>query len=206
MVASPVSMCFRHHLRENHGAVAQVVSGRWLDGDCQEKPVRLTVDSWPVMQDSIPGQPGSGSSASVPAWPPMKPPCDQAWWRWMKPVWEVNPTKRIAVRTILLAAGHLAVAPRTRLPLPVRWNGVVDPMARDLSGKGILRFFQEAVGPRQTVLITDACTACRKATQESYHHAVINHSVAYGDGSVHTNRIEGFWSLLKRAWYGCHHH
>ena len=118
----------------------------------------------------------------------------------MKPVWEVNPTKRIAVRTILLAAGRLAVAPRTRLLLPVRWNGVVTPMARDLNGKGILRFFQEAVGPRQTVLITDACTACRKATQESYHHAVINHSVAYGDGSVHTNRIEGFWSLLKRAW------
>lgn len=26
------------------------------------------------------------------------------------------------------------------------------------------------------------------------------------DGDVHTNTIEGFWSLLKRAWYGSHHH
>jgi hypothetical protein len=26
------------------------------------------------------------------------------------------------------------------------------------------------------------------------------------DGEVHTNTIEGFWSLLKRAWYGSHHH
>ena len=23
---------------------------------------------------------------------------------------------------------------------------------------------------------------------------------------LHTNTIEGFWSLLKRAWYGSHHH
>ena len=26
------------------------------------------------------------------------------------------------------------------------------------------------------------------------------------DGDTHTNTIEGFWSLLKRAWYGQHHH
>ncbi len=36
-------------------------------------------------------------------------------------------------------------------------------------------------------------------------HAVINHSRQYADGEVHTNTIEGFWSLLKRAWYGTHH-
>ena len=34
----------------------------------------------------------------------------------------------------------------------------------------------------------------------------INHSERYADGLVHTNTIEGFWSLLKRAWYGQHHH
>lgn len=28
----------------------------------------------------------------------------------------------------------------------------------------------------------------------------------YADGETHTNSIEGFWSLLKRAWYGSHHH
>ena len=37
-------------------------------------------------------------------------------------------------------------------------------------------------------------------------HAVINHSVCYADGDTHTDTIEGFWSLLKRAWYGAHHH
>ena len=87
-----------------------------------------------------------------------------------------------------------------------RGGRVVARVARELSGKGILRFFQEVVSPRQTVVITDAYAAYRKVTQESYHHAVINHSVAYADGCVHTNTIEGFWSLLKRAWYGSHHH
>ena len=34
----------------------------------------------------------------------------------------------------------------------------------------------------------------------------IDHSTRYVDGSTHTNTIEGVWSLLKRAWYGSHHH
>ena len=37
-------------------------------------------------------------------------------------------------------------------------------------------------------------------------HAVINHSMAFVEGLVHTNGIEGFWSLVKRAWIGQHHH
>ena len=37
-------------------------------------------------------------------------------------------------------------------------------------------------------------------------HAVIHHSKHYSDGAIDTNTIEGVWSLLKRAWYGSHHH
>ena len=32
-----------------------------------------------------------------------------------------------------------------------------------------------------------------------YAHEVINHAVQYVDGNVHTNRMENFWSLLKRV-------
>jgi len=32
-----------------------------------------------------------------------------------------------------------------------------------------------------------------------YQHAVINHAVEYVNGNVHTNTMENFWSLLKRA-------
>ena len=34
----------------------------------------------------------------------------------------------------------------------------------------------------------------------------VNHSKCYVDGDVHTNTIEGFWSHLKRALVGQHHH
>ena len=53
---------------------------------------------------------------------------------------------------------------------------------------------------------TDQYRPYTMARKRGYQHAVINHSVAYADGSTHTNTIEGFWSLLKRAWYGSHHH
>ena len=44
------------------------------------------------------------------------------------------------------------------------------------------------------------------AARATMPHAVIKHSERYADGETHTNTIEGFWSLLKRAWYGSHHH
>jgi transposase-like protein len=34
---------------------------------------------------------------------------------------------------------------------------------------------------------------------KEYTHKVIDHAEAYVDGVVHTNRMENFWSLLKRA-------
>ena len=44
------------------------------------------------------------------------------------------------------------------------------------------------------------------ALSSQMKHEVINHQEQYVDGDKHTNTIEGFWSLLKRAWYGNHHH
>ena len=35
--------------------------------------------------------------------------------------------------------------------------------------------------------------------QRGYVHQVIDHAEAYADGQVHTNGLENFWSLLKRA-------
>ena len=38
-------------------------------------------------------------------------------------------------------------------------------------------------------------------------HDYIKHSVKeYSRGDVHANTVEGFWALVKRAWYGTHHH
>ena len=37
------------------------------------------------------------------------------------------------------------------------------------------------------------------ALEFDYTHNVIDHAEAYVDGTVHTNGMENFWSLLKRA-------
>ena len=47
-------------------------------------------------------------------------------------------------------------------------------------------------------LITDALSPYNDLNNE-YVHEVIDHAEAYVRGHVHTNGIENFWSLLKRA-------
>jgi transposase-like protein len=55
------------------------------------------------------------------------------------------------------------------------------------------------------LLVTDEFGGYSQMAQ-LMRHSVIQHAVQYVDGLIHTNTIEGFWSLLKRAWYGTHHH
>ena len=74
-----------------------------------------------------------------------------------------------------------------------------------LSGTALLRFIKANVDPDGSLLITDEWKGYN-GVRKHVKHAVINHSQAYVDGATHTNTIEGFWSLLKRAWYGQHHH
>jgi len=47
-------------------------------------------------------------------------------------------------------------------------------------------------------LFTDAL-ASYDGLRDSYVHQVIDHAEAYAKGRVHTNGLENFWSLLKRA-------
>lgn len=45
-----------------------------------------------------------------------------------------------------------------------------------------------------------------KGVSRIYDHSVVKHNQGeYVNGRVHTNTIEGFWSLLKRMIYGTHH-
>ena len=86
-----------------------------------------------------------------------------------------------------------------------RGGRVVARTAADLSGKTLLSFIQDNVEPKDSTLMTDEWKGY-KGIKKFMPHEVINHSVAYAEGNTHTNTIEGFWSLLKRAWYGSHHH
>jgi len=75
----------------------------------------------------------------------------------------------------------------------------------DLSCKGINSFIKRFVDPSGSLLITDQFKGYNHINY-LMHHAVVNHAVEYVNGIAHTNTIEGFWSLIKRAWYGSHHH
>ncbi|MCY3789045.1 MAG: IS1595 family transposase [Gemmatimonadetes bacterium] len=86
-----------------------------------------------------------------------------------------------------------------------RGGAVIAKVAEDLTGKGIVQFLKGAVDPDASLLITDEYRGYN-AAESFLPHAVINHSERYVDGWVHTNTIEGFWALIKRAWYGQHHH
>ena len=86
-----------------------------------------------------------------------------------------------------------------------RGGHVTAKVADSLTGRAILRFVLDTIDPRGSLLITDEYRAYN-AVRGYVSHAVINHSEAYADGETHTNTIEGFWALLKRALYGSHHH
>ncbi|MFC0634687.1 IS1595 family transposase [Brevundimonas balnearis] len=86
-----------------------------------------------------------------------------------------------------------------------RGGRVIARVADDLTGKGLLRFLLSSVRPEGTLLITDELSSYN-AAGAIFQRAVINHKEAYAFGETHTNSIEGFWSLIKRSWYGSHHH
>lgn len=55
-------------------------------------------------------------------------------------------------------------------------------------------------------IMTDGWRAYRKLSTR-YDHSIINHNQGeYVRGDVHTNTIEGFWSLLKRGIIGIYHY
>jgi transposase-like protein len=53
-----------------------------------------------------------------------------------------------------------------------------------------------------SALYTDALRSYDRMAARGYIHQVIDHAEAYADGQVHTNGLENFWSLLKRALKG----
>ena len=86
-----------------------------------------------------------------------------------------------------------------------RGGSVVAEVATDLTGKGIVKFLKKHVNMPDSLLVTDEYKGYN-AVNDLMAHEVINHSDEYAVGDIHTNSIEGFWALIKRAWYGSHHH
>jgi transposase-like protein len=58
-----------------------------------------------------------------------------------------------------------------------------------------------------TYVMTDEGGAAKKIGSEFERHGFVNHSVGeYVRGDIHTNTIEGYFSIFKRGIYGTFHH
>lgn len=67
-------------------------------------------------------------------------------------------------------------------------------------------FVQQAISEKVDLIVTDEWTGYRHVGKE-YPHAVVRHTKGeYVRGVVHTNTIEGFWSMFKRGIVGNFHH
>ena len=86
-----------------------------------------------------------------------------------------------------------------------RGGKVVAQPSDKVTGKTLKAFLSKFVQADDSLLVTDEYSGYNRMS-EWVPHFTINHAVAYADGLIHTNSIEGFWSLVKRAIFGQHHH
>ncbi len=86
-----------------------------------------------------------------------------------------------------------------------RGGQVVAQVAKDLTGKALAKFLKDHVAVDNALLMTDEYRGYQ-AVDSFMDRSVITHDEQYVAGDIHTNTIESFWALIKRAWYGQHHH
>ena len=86
-----------------------------------------------------------------------------------------------------------------------RKGNVVARVVDNVSRTTLTAFVRKAVSHKVSPLCTDAWTSYSKLGLE-YPHAFVDHSKGeYVVGAVHTNTIEGFWSIVKHGIMGTFH-
>jgi transposase-like protein len=97
-------------------------------------------------------------------------------------------------------AGKAIVAGAVR-----RKGNVVARVIENVKASTLTEFVREAVSTKVSLLCTDKFVGYKHLDKE-YPHATIDHAIGeYVVGAVHTNTIEGFWSLIKRGVVGTFH-
>jgi hypothetical protein len=82
---------------------------------------------------------------------------------------------------------------------------VIARVIENVRADTLVEFVREAVSHKVSLLCTDQWRGYRKLDKE-YPHATIDHSKGqYVIGAVHTQTIEGFWSIFKRGVMGTFH-
>lgn len=86
-----------------------------------------------------------------------------------------------------------------------RQGKVVAKKVANVKAHTLVPFITERVLPK-TIVYTDELPSYNKLPKLGYDHRRIHHaSKVYVIGDIHTNSIEGFWSLVKRGINGVYH-
>ena len=87
-----------------------------------------------------------------------------------------------------------------------RGGSVVARVIQSASKPALEAFIKESVSDRVSLICTDQWPGYFDLTRRGYFHRSVDHaSNQYVVGAVHTQTIEGFWSLVKRGVVGTFH-
>lgn len=86
-----------------------------------------------------------------------------------------------------------------------RKGNVVARVIERVSEHHLTQFINDSVSDKVSLIVTDQYVGYN-SVGKTYPHGVINHAKGqYVVGAIHTNSIEGFWSLIKRGMVGTYH-
>jgi transposase-like protein len=87
-----------------------------------------------------------------------------------------------------------------------RGGRVVAKVVPDTTSNTLMAHVKARVLPEAVVFTDEAPRYKRAVPNAGYQHHRVHHAArVYVAGNVHTNTIEGFWSLVKRGIGGVHH-
>jgi transposase-like protein len=79
-------------------------------------------------------------------------------------------------------------------------------VAKDRTRRTLHRFIKAKVSPNAEAIHTDAWQAYRGVGTDTTEHKTVNHHAGeWVNGNIHTNTMEGVWSLLDRSIVGAYH-
>lgn len=87
-----------------------------------------------------------------------------------------------------------------------RKGNVIAKVSESLKFKEIKQEILENIDLSSCSIYTDEYRGYLGVKKMAKHDTINHGAKEYVRGDIHTNTIEGFWGLLKRAWYGQHHH
>jgi hypothetical protein len=87
-----------------------------------------------------------------------------------------------------------------------RKGNVIARVINNVRASTLTAFVNEAVSHKVSLLCTDQWVGYHGLAKAGYPHVAVDHAAhEYVVGAVHTNTIEGFWSIIKRGVVGTFH-